>query len=162
MKKVKRVVFLLLILIIVMQAMMLTAFAAGEPWVTKIGKFTAINRNNYHNYTGYVCAAQRYFLCDPVTSDLIADSGGVDGIFGDGLYNATVAFQALHDLDPDGYIGKNTWQAIAGELGVTTVYTQTTLSKGGQHVYLVDTSSSQYKFRYFTSQTYAGSVFHQG
>ena len=73
-----------------------------------------------------------------------------------------IAFQALHSLDPDGFIGKNTWQAIAGELGVTTAYTQTTLSKGGQHVYLVDTSSTQYKFRYFTSQTATGSIFHQG
>ncbi len=37
---------------------------------------------------------------------------GVDGSFGQGTYNAVVAFQKAKKLDVDGIVGKNTWSAL--------------------------------------------------
>ena len=35
-----------------------------------------------------------------------------DGIFGPATRSAVVAFQRLFDLDPDGIVGRNTWDRI--------------------------------------------------
>lgn len=55
--------------------------------------------------------------------------GALDGIFGRGLFDAIVAFQARRNLTPDGTVGPATWNALA-QAGVQV----TPLGDRGPHI----------------------------
>jgi peptidoglycan hydrolase-like protein with peptidoglycan-binding domain len=44
----------------------------------------------------------------------IGVTGGYDGNFGNGTYNAVVEFQRQNGLGKDGVVGQNTWKKILG------------------------------------------------
>lgn len=69
MKTVKRSLALALVLVLLVSTMALPAFAASTTWQNRFADFTMISSSNYHNYTGYVKAAQRFFLCYLVNLD---------------------------------------------------------------------------------------------
>lgn len=41
-------------------------------------------------------------------------TNGIDGIFGQGTYNAVIAYQKSKGLSSDGIVGQNTWRALLG------------------------------------------------
>lgn len=162
MKNVKRTLALALVLVMMMSVMVVPAFAASEPWQTRFSKFTHVNVDNYHNYPNYVKAAQRFFLCNPATADLIKNNGGVDGFFGDATARAAKAFQSVKGLDVDGRVGPQTWKAIAADLTLVT-YTSPNyyiFYKNGQKVIYVN-GTSTYNYYYYTTEGSLGSVFHR-
>ena len=164
MRTVKRSFALVLVLVLLVSTMALPAFAASTTWQNRFADFTMISSSNYHNYTGYVKAAQRFFLCYSATASILSDSGGVDGLFGDGTVRAVKAFQNIKGLDDDGIIGENTWKAIAAELTVSAYSAGSVpyyiFYENSEKVTYANYVSSTYRYYYYTTSGGLGSVFH--
>ena len=164
MRTVKRSFALVLALVLLVSTMALPAFAADATWQNRFAGFTTISSSNYHNYTGYVKAAQRFFLCYSATASIVSESGGVDGIFGDGTVRAVKAFQNIKGLVDDGIIGGNTWKAIASELTVSSYSSERIpyyiFRENGQDVIKVIYSASTYRYSYYNTSGGLGYTFH--
>lgn len=118
MKKVKILVSLILALALVF-SVSASAFAATPP-SNVVNKFTKFDETAWGAKGAYVCIAQKFLArYDATTSKFINRSGGVDGIFGDGTYYATVAFQTKVFSDGrewDGIVGPKTWEKIGSRM----------------------------------------------
>lgn len=82
--------------------------------------FPMMSRNSYKQ--GYTVALQCFLKGFPQSSSEISNSGGVDGRYGNGTYNAVVKFQSeakktfLPTMQVDGVTGGDTWAAVAHNL----------------------------------------------
>lgn len=82
--------------------------------------FPMMSRNSYNR--GYTVALQCFLLGFPQSSSYISNSGGVDGSYGNGTFNAVKAFQTeakktfLSTMLVDGVTGGDTWAAVARNL----------------------------------------------
>ncbi|MBR3293971.1 MAG: hypothetical protein IKI69_06075 [Oscillospiraceae bacterium] len=118
MKKAKILVSLILALALVF-SVSASAFAKTPP-SNVVNKFKKFDETAWGAYGAYVCIAQRFLArYDATTSKFINRSGGVDGIFGDGTYYATVAFQTKVFSDGhewDGIVGPKTWAKIGSRM----------------------------------------------
>lgn len=114
MKPIKKIVSMILVIAIV-ASISVSAFAAS-PTQGVIDQFRNFQLIKQGHISTYVRIAQRFLLYyNSVTANYIRSNGGVDGSFGKGTYDATVAFQSSvfsNSADWDGIVGSNTWEQI--------------------------------------------------
>lgn len=124
MKTMKRIMFMALALMVLASIMIVPASARepiNEHYLHEFRYyFPMMSRNVYDR--GYTIALQRFLLGFPQSSSHIANSGGPDGIYGNGTFNAVKAFQTEakktydSDMQVDGVTGGDTWSAVAYNL----------------------------------------------
>lgn len=107
----KRFCSLIVVLALMMSMMALQASAVGSP--SSFAVFQQISINNGNSFPGYTRALQRFLMCySEYNRSTMEDNGGTDGRFGPTTHRLTVSFQNACGLDPDGYVGPDTWTAI--------------------------------------------------
>ncbi len=110
----KRVVPLILAVVLCL-SMAVPAFAATLA-VNEVAAFPAQSQGNSNGYVGVI---QRYmYLYNNTTHQYIVNSGGVDGSFGQGTYNAVVAYQAAKGFTTDGVFGSQSWPELASTISL--------------------------------------------
>ena len=113
MRTAKRLIGMILV-ITIMCVLVVTPASALEPSLnTLFRKFDLTTRYNYQ--AGYTKLIQR-FMQTTSYSSCIDDHGGVDGIFGDGTFQAVTLFQGNNGLKADGKVGENTWGTMASAM----------------------------------------------
>lgn len=146
MKTMKRVCTLLFTFVLVVSAFCLPVKAYDNvpvDWKAPFARFTQIGL--YSPETGYNKAVQRFLYCFPSTHSLIADNGGIDGLFWGSTRDAVYAYQQYewpYNQDEwDGTVGAKTWSKIANRLDPDEViYNETyDLCYGNDQVYYLDT-----------------------
>ena len=122
MKKYIKPVVSILLVVALIASLSVSAFAASSEWVSRFRGFATVSQNSN---SGYVQELQRFLqVYSTTTHDYIMNSGGLDGYFGTGTYNAVIYFQTNRSLSVDGIAGPNTWGKIA-ELASYSDYTST-------------------------------------
>lgn len=161
----KRTCPLLLVAVLLCSVLCIPANAAsGVGWESKFASFTEVCYNS--PATMYNKAAQRFLYCFPSTYSLIADNGGIDGIFGLKSKEAAIIYQQYewpgqsNSAKWDGRIGSNTWSKIANRLNEVDLYTyyDYNLNYGNEKVYFLDTRAEGYTF-YSYNVTSSGTVY---
>ena len=130
MKIVKRTFLFAMAVAMIMSIMVMPAMAS-EPmdteWLQEFRRFPEQNVSSYS--TRYTYPLQRFLRLYPDSSYEIINSGGVDGIFGNGTARAVRDFQeATGFLSLTGSCNDDTWAAIPLYLGQTPI-------GGGYHDY---------------------------
>lgn len=127
MKLVKRICALFLVLTVMLTVLAIPALAGSyttvpSVWANYIGSFPTISRYGFAGNEVYVCALQRYLMCFDTTSQNSLYYGGryIDGDFGGRTETATIYCQGRLGVAADGYVGPNTWRAIASSLRLYT------------------------------------------
>lgn len=127
MKLVKRTFALLLTLAVMLTVLAMPALAGTyttvpSRWLSYIGAFPQISRYDYTGNEKYVLALQRYLMCFDTESQNKLYYGGqyMDGSFGGRTEAAAVYCQGKLGVAADGYVGPNTWSAIASSLRLYT------------------------------------------
>ena len=120
MKKLTKSIVSLALIVVMLVCFCGTAFAVSTPWSSFPNQQTT-------SFTTHTYAVQAYlYNYSDETNSLIRNAGGIDGYFGSGTYSAVVAFQGAEDLEEDGIVGPNTWNAMWDKLYKyfsTTTYT---------------------------------------
>lgn len=141
-----------------------SARGIGVDWEGPFARFTEVCVGS--PAAGYNKAAQRFLYCFPSTFRLIADNGGIDGIFGSKSKEAAIIYQKYewpNEVDKamwDGRIGGKTWSKIAGRLDPKDLYTNYDyiLTYGNDYVYYLDTRAEGCTY-YSYNVTSSGGVY---
>ena len=156
MKSGKRILAVILVLVMAVTMLALPVAASGATWAGYFRNFRMTSRYNY--IAGYASAVQSILMGYDSTSDMISESGGVDGMFGASTAEAVAMFQRDHGLDDDEIVGPDTWEAMARYMsgGGYTLYS------GNRKAIQITSGSSLYKFHYYTTSgsTYSATPFH--
>lgn len=156
MKSGKRILAVILVLVMAVTMLALPVAASGATWAGYFRNFRMTSRYNY--IAGYASAVQSILMGYDSTSDMISESGGVDGMFGASTAEAVAIFQRGRGLDDDGIVGPDTWEAMARYLSGNGY----TLYSGNRKAIQITSGSSLYKFHYYTTSgsTYSATPFH--
>lgn len=158
MKSFKRALSLVLLLVMMVSILVIPASAASFAMVSRFRGFRQTSTGNY--ISGYASAAQSFLLGYSGTSSIIANSGGVDGMFGAKTAEAAAIFQRNQGLADDGIIGPDTWGAMGSYLSESTSGSTTTFRVGGRSAISAVYSSSTYNFYYHNTSGSRSGLFH--
>lgn len=146
MKTMRRIYMALFTFVLVASAFCVTVKAYDTvpvDWRAPFSRFTEIGL--YSPETKYNKAVQRFLYCFPTTHSLIADNGGIDGLYWGSTQEAVRTYQQYEwpndDRQWDGTVGEKTWGKIANRLNPTAViyYETYDLCYGNDRVYYLDT-----------------------
>lgn len=163
MKMAKKTMALALAVMIVMTIMVVPASAASATWVGRFKKFAKTSIDSYQ--TGYTKAVQSILLkYNDATEDLVANSGGVDGLFGSNTKLAVEEFQddtGIVDSDDTNYgkVNDATWGKMAEVLYVPSSGNPTLFRMNGRTAITAKYSGGVYNFYYHNTDGTEGSKF---
>lgn len=119
--KFKRLSAILVVAILLVTTLTTHVSALEEGWLIQFRSYFPMLYQG-SGETGYISAIQRFLLCHSSSATVMADAGGIDGIYGGGTANAVKAFQRyagenfMFGIDVDGLAGGDTWASVATEL----------------------------------------------
>lgn len=119
MRTAKRLIGLLLVIAIMCTLVVIPASALYPETIALFRTFNLTTRQNHQ--TGYTKLIQR-FMQTTNYSYCIDDHGGVDGLFGDGTFQAVKLFQKEVGLSANGNVDGNTWAAMANAMNEERQY----------------------------------------
>lgn len=163
MKMAKKTMALALAVMMVMTIMVVPASAASATWVGRFKKFAKTSIDSYQ--TGYTKAVQSILLkYNDATEDLVANSGGVDGLFGSNTKLAVEEFQddtGIVDSDDTNYgkVNDTTWGKMAEVLYVPSSGNPTLFRMNGRTAITAKYSGGVYNFYYHNTDGTEGSKF---
>lgn len=153
MKSFKRAFSFVLLLVMMVSAFAVPAFAASSSMLNKISSFPYL----YHgvvNSNG-VRALQKFLLTDTDNAYYTAIyHDGLDGGFGPNVENAVRNYQIRHGIygsnnNGTGEVYTQTWTAIANDLYESS----NIMTRSGTSVYKVDKNGLTYSFKWNNSKT---------
>lgn len=115
----KHLISLLLVIAITCTLVVIPASALEPEMIALFRGFDLTTKQNYQ--TGYTKLVQR-FMQTTNHSSCIDDHGGVDGIFGDGTFQAVKLFQRDVGLSANGNVDGNTWAVMANSMQEESLY----------------------------------------
>lgn len=155
MKSFKRMLSLVLVLMMLFAVLVIPASALEPDWIAYFrNNFPTTKQSSYQ--ARYASVIQRFLVCYPDTTELIEQSGGVDGAFGNGTTTAVKIYQADCELSADGSVGPQTWAAIANTLTDCTY----TFTYGLRNVIQVQGETNQTILYYYVSDNTVGGWLH--
>lgn len=166
MKYVKRL-FMLALVCVMLGSIIVIPASAVTSWRIADG-FSQFDTVYYNNaYSDYTIVAQRFFQCYSNEYAMILkraeknNNKGVDGFFGQCTYDVATSYQGLKGLDPDGWIGPQTWAKIANDLKEETYGDFKELTRNGNIVVGVFMDGSiPSRFIYYDGNGGGGWPFH--
>lgn len=163
MKTAKRILTLALAVMMVMAVMVVSASAASVSWPACFKKFATTTSTSYQ--TGYTKAIQSILMgYNTNTKNLIANSGGVDGVFGTNTMLAVQDFQDNEtsiDSENDNYgkVNDVTWGKMAEVMSKTTTGATTLFKMNARKAITAVLSSNVYYFYYHNTAGTKDSTF---
>lgn len=159
MKLLKKTLALLLVVVMTMAILAVPASAASMYWRDEFSTFKQISINTGRSQPGYTSAFQTFlwFYSDNYY-DLMRANGGIDGSFGPTTSAIAKDYQGKKGLKVDGYVGPNTWRAVAGDMSdnllvATDGVTYCFFKIGSTHIMRAN-NSAPHHFHYYSYGQY--------